>query len=105
MLKVLNKFTKKPVILLAINYLKLPLFKELIFDFFYGSKNQLIMNCEGISTMYSTMDEHSKHWFFPRCRGKKIHEPIITKMLISNLNTTDIFVVSMIKFTDEMVNQ
>lgn len=80
----IKKNIKNPA--LALVYLKSKLFN------FFNMKKQYIMECNDIKTIYSTTDKHSKHWFFPHCGGGKIHEPIITKMLIDSLNKTDIFV-------------
>jgi len=77
---------------LNLKYLKRKLQETVFFDFLYGSKNKYILKFDNLQTIYSTKDEHSKHWFFPRYSGKRIHEPLVTKMLIDTLNKTDIFV-------------
>lgn len=78
--------------ILAMRYFKFKLINIFLFDFLYDSKNQFILECNGVRAIYSTKDKHSKHWFFPRYSGKKIHEPIVTKLLINSLNETDTFV-------------
>lgn len=77
---------------LALRFLKSKLFDFFVFDYLYGSKKQYIMKFNDVKAIYSTTDKHSKHWFFPNYSGGKIHEPIVTKMLIDSLNKTDIFV-------------
>jgi len=77
---------------LNFKYLKRKLKETVFFNFLYGSKNNYILKLDNLQTIYSTEDEHSKHWFFPRYSGKRIHEPVVTKMLIDTLSKTDIFV-------------
>jgi FkbM family methyltransferase len=66
--------------------------KNLFFNLFYGGKKDYVMNYKNIQTKFLTNDEYSKHWFFPHCDKGKMHEPIITKMIIDSLKEEDVFV-------------
>lgn len=65
---------------------------KLFFNFRYGSNEEYVMKFKSLTVRYLTTDKHSKHWFFPRYDKGKIHEPIVTKMLVSSLNASDVFV-------------
>ena len=46
----------------------------------------------GITVQFNTSDELSNSWFFPRYSKGRVHEKIITEMLISTLQTATCFV-------------
>ncbi len=46
----------------------------------------------GINTEFSTEDEYSNSWFYPRYAGGQIHERSVTEMLIKSLDGSKCFV-------------
>jgi FkbM family methyltransferase len=46
----------------------------------------------GVKVQFSTENEYSNSWFFPRYAGGKIHEKIVTEMLIKVLDGAKCFV-------------
>jgi FkbM family methyltransferase len=44
------------------------------------------------TVQFSTEDEYSKSWFFPRYAGGRIHEKVVTEMLVEALQSAKCFV-------------
>jgi FkbM family methyltransferase len=77
---------------LAIKYFKKKLFNLLFFDVLYNKVDNFVLNYKGIKIEFSTKDKHSKHWFFPRYDNGKMHEPVISKMIMDSIKNSKIFV-------------
>jgi len=77
---------------LVLEYAKPRLFDPFLFHLMYASKKEYVMNYKNIQTKHLTTDKHSKRWFFPRYGNGRIHQPIITKMLVNSLDKDKIFV-------------
>lgn len=58
----------------------------------YSKINNIEMNVKGISLKFSTEDNDSKHWFFPRYGNGRIHEEKVTCLLLDALKTSKCFV-------------
>tara|TARA_Y100000310_G_C20697331_1_gene826646 strand:- start:4744 stop:5490 length:747 start_codon:yes stop_codon:yes gene_type:complete len=50
------------------------------------------LNYDNFKVEYSTEDNHSKHYFFPRYTNGVIHEPTVTRELVKNLKQSRVFV-------------
>lgn len=55
------------------------------FDKQYGSRNEFLLNLRGVSVRYSTADQYSKKWFFPRYDRGHYHEPALTNVFIDEI--------------------
>ena len=40
----------------------------------FGLKTRFTLEIGGVPVVYSTADAYSRHWFYPRYAGGKIHE-------------------------------
>ena len=58
----------------------------------YRSISRFTTNINGVSVQFSTEDEYSNSWFFPRYAGNRIHERAVTEMLIETLKGAKCFV-------------
>jgi len=47
---------------------------------------------KGVTVEFSTDNEYSNSWFFPRYKGGRIHEKIVTEMIVEALHTAKCFV-------------
>jgi len=72
--------------------LKCALIKLFLFNFLYGKINQITMKVDSHDISFSTIDKYSKLWFFPRYSKKRLHEPILTRLLIDSLSQGQTFV-------------
>jgi FkbM family methyltransferase len=86
LIKKIIKMIKNP----AIEIYKLKC--NFLFDFLYSARKDYVMNYKNIQTKYLTNDEYSKRWFYPHCEKGRMHEPIITKIIIDSLKEEDVFV-------------
>ena len=55
------------------------------------SSSEYILHIKGLNVKYSTKDSYSKSWFFSRYNNEKIHERIVTEMLINDLSNSQCF--------------
>lgn len=46
----------------------------------------------GVAVHFSTEDDYSNSWFFPRYAGGKLHEKVVTEMIIDSLRDAKCFV-------------
>jgi FkbM family methyltransferase len=58
----------------------------------YQSIKMFAVTINGVKVQFSTENEYSNSWFFPRYAGGKIHEKIVTDMLIKVLDGAKCFV-------------
>lgn len=56
----------------------------------YANSKTWKFNSNGIHLVYDTSDTYSRKWFYPRCRGQRIHEPITTKIFIDYVKPNDV---------------
>ena len=50
------------------------------------------LTIDDISVLFSTEDEYSKRWFFPRYEGGKIHEQQVTELVLETARKSRCFV-------------
>jgi FkbM family methyltransferase len=58
----------------------------------YRAVDRFEVNINNIKVFFSTEDPYSKHWFFPRYNGGKIHEKKVTELLLEALRGSKCFV-------------
>jgi FkbM family methyltransferase len=58
----------------------------------YQSIKMFAVTINGVKVQFSTENEYSNSWFFPRYAGGKIHEKKVTEMLIKVLDSAKCFV-------------
>ncbi len=90
MLRKLNKIIHSPS--LIFRHVKLKFIDLCMFNILYGSKKTYNLHYQDIDVQYSTEDNHSKHYFFPRYANGVIHEPSVTKEMVKNLKNSKVFV-------------
>jgi FkbM family methyltransferase len=56
----------------------------------YGKIEKYRLPLENIEVWYSTKDEYSKRWFFPRYDNGRIHEPSTTDIFIKTIRPDDV---------------
>lgn len=66
--------------------------RSFIIKKYYRNINRFIATVNDVSTQFSTEDEYSKSWFFPRYAGGRMHEKVVTEMLIEALQSASCFV-------------
>ena len=59
-------------------------------DFYkaYGQRKEYLLDLSKIQVKYTTEDDYSKGWFFPRYDNGKYHEPVITNLFVDELKPT-----------------
>jgi len=58
----------------------------------YRAVDRFEADVEGVKIFFSSADSYSKHWFFPRYGGGKIHEEAVTLLLLETLRNSQCFV-------------
>lgn len=58
----------------------------------YRNIKRFTVTLNDVTVQFSTEDEYSNSWFFPRYAGGRIHEKIVTEMLVEVLNGAKCFV-------------
>jgi len=56
----------------------------------YAKRQTWDMHVAGITVVYDTSDAYSRHWFYPRYGGKRLHEPITTKIFTDYIQPQDV---------------
>ncbi len=82
----------KIVIKFALEHLGLFKYAQQIRMLPYRDLKTIAITLNGIAVRFSTEDEYSKSWFFPRYAGGRIHEGVVTEMLIEALQSARCFV-------------
>ena len=62
------------------------------FNIIYGNIRTFETEINGIKTFFSTEDDYSIRWFFPRYKGGKIHEKQVTEAILNTLKGATCFV-------------
>ncbi len=58
----------------------------------FGLKTRFTLEIDGVPVVYSTADAYSRHWFYPRYAGGKIHEERVTRLLVKQMADSECFV-------------
>ena len=82
----------KTIIKFALQHLGLINYAQKIRMLPYRDRKEFTVTLNGITVRFSTQDEYSKSWFFPRYAGRRIHERVVTEMLIEALQSARCFV-------------
>lgn len=48
-------------------------------------KDELVLECQGVEAVFDTSTPPSRKWFFPRYMDGNLHEPVLTRRLLSVL--------------------
>lgn len=65
--------------------------KKFLFSLKYNRKDEHTQQIGAHQLIFSTMDEYSKSWFFPRYDKGRIHEPVVSDLLNDLLKPKDCF--------------
>ncbi|MCX7549365.1 FkbM family methyltransferase [Xanthomarina sp. F2636L] len=56
----------------------------------YAKRQTWALHISGTHVVYDTSDAYSRHWFYPRYGGKRLHEPIATKIFTDYIQPQDV---------------
>jgi FkbM family methyltransferase len=85
----------KPILLQLGLYKYVPRFREIRGNLekrWYRSIKKYTATLNGVTVQFSTEDEYSNDWFFPRYAGGRIHEKTVTGMIVEALRGKHCFV-------------
>jgi FkbM family methyltransferase len=66
--------------------------EDLLVQSRYGHIDRFDVRVNGVSAGFSTTDDFSLRWFFPRYAGGKLHEPHVTPLLLREIEKARCFV-------------
>ena len=58
---------------------------------YYGTRREFRVDLDGAQAVFSTLDPHSKEFFFYRYDNGEMHEPVVTLELVSRLKGAKVF--------------